>query len=104
MNGDIIISSDGEELTVTTDKTATEEQLLTPGGKTQSIAKPGAGESPEPTPAETEQPQSRETMVWIPKSGSKYHSDPECSNMKDPTQVSLSQAESVGYTPCKKCW
>lgn len=104
LNGDIIISSDGEELTVTTDKTATEEQLLTPGGKTQSIAKPGAGESPEPTPAETEQPQSRETMVWIPKSGSKYHSDPECSNMKDPTQVSLSQAESMGYTPCKKCW
>ena len=104
LNGDIIISSDGEELTVTTDKTATEEQLLTPGGKTQSIAKPGAGESPEPTPAETEQPQSRETMVWIPKSGSKYHSDPDCSNMKDPTQVSLSQAESMGYTPCKKCW
>ncbi len=104
LNGDIIISSDGEELTVTTDKTATEEQLLTPGGKTQSIAKPGAGESPEPTPAETEQPQSRDTMVWIPKTGSKYHSDPECSNMKDPTQVSLSQAESMGYTPCKKCW
>ena len=104
LNGDIIISSDGEELTVTTDKTATEEQLLTPGGKTQSIAKPGAGESPEPTPAETEQPQRQETMVWIPKSGSKYHSDPECSNMKDPTQVSLSQAESMGYTPCKKCW
>ncbi len=104
LNGDIIISSDGEELTVTTDKTATEEQLLVPGGKSRSIAKPGAGESPEPTPAETEQPQSRETMVWIPKSGSKYHSDPECSNMKDPTQVSLSQAESMGYTPCKKCW
>ena len=43
-------------------------------------------------------------MVWIPKSGSKYHSDPDCSNMKDPSQVSLSQAESLGYTPCKKCW
>lgn len=104
LNGDIIISSDGEELTVTTDKTATEEQLLTPGGKSQSIAKPDAAQSPEPDPAETEQPQSQETMVWIPKSGSKYHSDPECSNMKDPSQVSLSQAESMGYTPCKKCW
>ncbi len=104
LNGDIIISSDGKELTVTTDKSATEEQLLTPGGKSRSIAKPGVGESPEPTPAETEQPQSQVTMVWIPKSGSKYHSDPECSNMKDPAQVSLSQAESMGYTPCKKCW
>ena len=104
LNGDIIISSDGKELTVTTDKSATEEQLLTPGGKKQSIAKPAAPESPQPDPEETEEPQSQETMVWIPKSGSKYHSDPECSSMKEPAQVSLSQAESMGYTPCKKCW
>lgn len=104
LNGDIIISSDGKELTVTTDKSATEEQLLTPGGKSWSIAKPAADENQEPDPEETDLPQSQETMVWIPKSGSKYHSDPECSNMKDPAQVSLSQAESMGYTPCKKCW
>ena len=104
LNGDIIISSDGKELTVTTDKSATEEQLLTPGGKSRSIAKPAADENQEPDPEETDLPQSQETMVWIPKSGSKYHRDPECSNMKDPAQVSLSQAESMGYTPCKKCW
>ena len=104
LNGDIIISSDGKELTVTTDKSATEEQLLTPGGKSRSIAKPAADENQKPDPEETDLPQSQETMVWIPKSGSKYHSDPECSNMKDPAQVSLSQAESMGYTPCKKCW
>ena len=104
LNGDIVISSDGDELSVTTDKTATEEQLLTPGGKSRSIAKSGAAESGAPAPAETEAPQSQETMVWIPKTGSKYHSDPDCSNMKNPTQVSLSQAESQGYTPCKKCW
>lgn len=104
LNGDIIISSDGKELTVTRDKSATEEQLLTPGGKSRSIAKPAADENQEPDPEETDLPQSQETMVWIPKSGSKYHSDPECSNMKDPAQVSLSQAESMGYTPCKKCW
>lgn len=104
LNGDIIISSDGKELTVTTDKSATEEQLLTPGGKSRSIAKPAADENQEPDPEETDLPQSQETMVWIPKSGSKYHSDPECSNMKDPAQVSLSQAKSMGYTPCKKCW
>lgn len=104
LNGDIIISSDGKELTVTTDKSATEEQLLTPGGKSRSIAKPAADENQKPDPEETDSPQSQETMVWIPKSGSKYHSDPKCSNMKDPAQVSLSQAESMGYTPCKKCW
>lgn len=43
-------------------------------------------------------------MVWIPQSGSKYHSSPNCSNMKNPTQVTVSQAEAWGYEPCKKCF
>ena len=43
-------------------------------------------------------------MVWIPQSGSKYHSRSGCSNMKNPTQVTQSEAESMGYEPCKKCY
>lgn len=43
-------------------------------------------------------------MVWIPQSGSKYHSHLGCSNMKNPSQVSKSDAESMGYEPCKKCY
>ncbi len=43
-------------------------------------------------------------MVWIPQSGSKYHSHSSCSNMKNPLQVSKSDAESMGYEPCKKCY
>ena len=43
-------------------------------------------------------------MVWIPQSGSKYHSSPSCSNMKNPTQVTVEEAESRGYEPCKKCY
>lgn len=46
---------------------------------------------------------SGEQMVWIPKSGKKYHKISSCSNMKNPTQVPLSTALSRGYTPCKKC-
>ena len=45
-----------------------------------------------------------EEMVWIPRTGSKYHSNPECSRMKDPSHVTLSEAESRGYTPCSKCY
>ena len=45
-----------------------------------------------------------EQMVWIPQSGKKYHSHSSCSNMKNPSHVSLSKAESMGYTPCKKCY
>lgn len=44
------------------------------------------------------------TMVWIPSSGKKYHSNSSCSGMKNPSQVSKSKAESLGYTPCKKCY
>ena len=43
-------------------------------------------------------------MVWIPNSGSKYHSHSGCSNMKNPSQVTKSEAENRGYEPCKKCW
>lgn len=43
-------------------------------------------------------------MVWIPQSGSKYHSKSSCSNMKNPTQVTKEEAEQRGYEPCKKCY
>jgi len=43
------------------------------------------------------------TMVWIPKSGKKYHSKATCSNMSDPKQVTQEYAEQQGYTPCQKC-
>jgi len=43
------------------------------------------------------------TMVWIPKTGSKYHYRSSCSNMKNPTQVTLEEAIRRGYEPCKKC-
>ena len=43
-------------------------------------------------------------MVWIPKTGSKYHSNPNCSNMKNPTQITIEEAENRGYEPCKKCY
>lgn len=44
-----------------------------------------------------------ETMVWIPKSGSKYHQNPNCSRMKNPRQVTLEAAIQAGYGPCSKC-
>ena len=51
-----------------------------------------------------EESASQEAMVWIPASGSKYHSDPSCSGMNNPTQVPLSTAQARGYEPCKRCY
>lgn len=43
-------------------------------------------------------------MVWIPNSGSKYHSHSGCSNMKNPRQVTKQDAINQGFDACKKCW
>ena len=59
----------------------------------------------EPYPGTVIEPYSQyEEMVWIPRSGSRYHSNPECSGMNNPQEVTLSEAESRGYTPCQKCY
>lgn len=53
--------------------------------------------------ASTEKQTVSEPFVWIPKSGSKYHRNSSCSNMKDPSQVTLTEAIRLGYEPCKRC-
>lgn len=45
-----------------------------------------------------------ETTVWISNSGSKYHSKSSCSNMQNPTQVTIEEAQAMGYEACKKCY
>ena len=67
------------------------------------------GSSPAPAPA-PEQPAQTSTpvegSVWIPASGSKYHNKPSCGRMNPSTakQISKSEAEAMGYEPCKKCY
>lgn len=62
------------------------------------------------TPAVQEQePQVQEAqpstdMVWVPQSGSKYHSNSSCSGMKNPRQISKEDAIAQGYEPCSKCY
>ena len=45
-----------------------------------------------------------EATVWIPKNGKKYHSYSGCSNMKNPSQVSIAYAKEHGFTMCSKCY
>lgn len=54
---------------------------------------------------QNQQPTSQERMVWIPATGEKYHSVPDCGRMdKDrASYVSLTEAKNRGYTPCSKC-
>ena len=45
-----------------------------------------------------------EEIVWVSQTGSKFHSRAGCSNMKNPQQITRSQAEAQGKEPCKKCY
>lgn len=75
-------------------------------------AKPTMAPTAKPTPAPTRAPvvnvpetqPSQGNLVWLPKTGSKYHSNPNCSGMKNPTQVPINEAISRGYEACKKCY
>lgn len=78
-----------------------------PAASSEAAAAPAPVETtPAPvvtTPAPAE-PQQQEVLVWISATGSKYHSRASCSNMKNPSQVTLEQAQALGLTPCKKCY
>lgn len=87
LQGDITFVSNGKNIWVTTDRTATEKELMVTGDKKQV--------KPTSTP--------NETMVYVTDSGTKYHSRSDCGTMQNPKKIPLSEAEEKGYTPCQRC-
>lgn len=81
-------SSTGPNTSATTTKPTTTKPTTTATTKPSTTTKPSATEP---------------DMVWIPQSGSKYHSHSGCSGMIDPSYVTKEYAESLGFTPCKRC-
>lgn len=75
--------------------------IINPPLPPEPVAVPEITETRSAPPAE---PQYQGPMVWISDSGSKYHSHPSCSNMNNPVQVTVSEAQAMGRTPCKKCY
>lgn len=61
--------------------------------------------TPEPTPTPTPEPVAEPvgTTVYITDTGSKYHRDGCQYLSKSQIAISLSDAKSQGYEPCKKC-
>ena len=53
---------------------------------------------------ETEAPSGNTAMCWIPTNGgTKYHTRSSCSNMDNPIQVTVNEAQQLGFTACKRC-
>lgn len=86
--------------------TISDVQASEPSSVPVSDAEYGAGEMPsDPPSAEAiQETQNQSIMVWIPKSGTKYHRNSSCSGMKSPSQVTKEEAEALGYSPCSKCY
>lgn len=43
-------------------------------------------------------------VVWIPRTGKRYHRNKACSGMKNPSEVTIEEAVELGFTPCGNCY
>lgn len=105
----VVESTESTEATTVPTTVATTEATTEP--ITEATTEPTTAPTTEPITEPTTQPTTEpivedvyEEMVWIPKSGSKYHSRAGCSGMDDPAEVTISEAKRRGFTPCKRCY
>lgn len=103
MQGDIYCTSDGKTVTFSVAKNANAD-VFGGIGQNSTQNKPTSKPTIEPTPTNSPQPEGQATMVWITKTGKKYHSHSNCGNSKNPSQVTLDTAISKGLDPCSNCW
>lgn len=113
INDDIIPTNEvTQNVQLTPTSTATAELTPTPTATAEPTPTPTEKPTPKPTAKPTEKPivaptvkpENKTEMVWITKSGKKYHSNSKCSNMKAPYQVSKENAMNSGRGPCSKCY
>ena len=111
--GTITVTSDGTNLTWSTEPC----NDYTPGDAedqgTQTVGSESKAESSESVQSQAVQSQTADTQdvgtedqVWVSATGSKYHRRNNCGTMNPDaaTQMSRSEAEAKGLTPCKKCY
>ncbi len=84
-------------------------QIKTAENAAPSYSGGSSGSVPATQPAQetsqsTATTNNKERMVWVSRTGTKYHSNPNCSNMKNPSHQTQSEAEAIGRTPCSKCY
>lgn len=83
--------------------TEAKTETTTPSTPTETPASAPQPSTKTDTTAQDSQPASQnERKVYRTKTGKRYHYDPHC-NGGDYYEVTLSQAENSGLTPCKKC-
>lgn len=115
LNGDIYVTSDGETVNVSSDRSATDDELMTPGGSSNSSSSSSNGGTTEQettTEAETEDEakgSSSGTTYVLNTNTKKFHYQ-NCGSVnqmkesnKEYFEGSREQIIDMGYVPCKKC-
>ncbi|MGL4665073.1 MAG: ComEC/Rec2 family competence protein, partial [Clostridium butyricum] len=101
----IVATSDGKNITFNSSSSKsntssygnTRNQLKDEGNNSKEIINSNKN-------SDTLQKNDNET-VWVAGNNAKvYHKDSTCSNMKNPTQYTLEEAEAKGLRPCSKCY
>lgn len=83
--------------------TATGSQTKTQQSKTQQSTTQQST-TQQNVPVNPTPPAADKVYIAGSGKGTKYHSNPNCSNMKNPVPISLDDAKASGYTACKKCY
>ena len=92
-------------VTTSSSKPSTQNPVSPPSSVAPAApAKPSATVSKAPEVQEPAQTTPQSQTVWVSKTGKKYHSNPNCSNMKNPIKMTLDEAKASGRTPCKNCY
>lgn len=87
------------------EKAAAEEAAKKEAEERAAAEAAAAKEAEERAQAEVQREENKGTTVYVASSGKgkRYHSNPNCSNMKGVDELTESEARAQGYTPCKKC-
>ena len=115
LQGDIVFESDGKNVTVMTEKEASEEELETPGdealgGNLDKTSEGLAGGSAEGTVGFASNSVDSASADYVLNKNSKKFHLPECDSVGDMSaknrqDVTMSREEiiAMGYIPCKRC-
>lgn len=90
----------------TTDKTETPKETKEPEETKEKETQNNTSENSETATSTENTEKSEETkedVCYIYPTGKKFHVNSSCSSKSTPREVTVSEAENMGYTPCKKC-
>lgn len=107
LHGDIMFTSDGNVVSVSTERTATEEEIMTPGGS--GVLRPASPVTSETEQEDEIQANGTDYIVNINPSSKKFHY-PSCSSVKKMKESNKmffrgtrDELISQGYNPCGNC-